>query len=111
MIAVCGGLAVLLSTPLLTYREVASPDGEFSAVAKTALIRTFMPAMPGQAGDKPGSVAILRKDGKSCGSVPVVMVSMVEDVRWQLDGKPREANLVATATWNLDACTIEIVSR
>lgn len=67
--------------------------------------------MPGQAGDKPGWIGIIRRDGRSCGSARVEMISMVYDVRWRLDSEPREAHLVATAMWNLDACTVEIMDR
>jgi hypothetical protein len=111
MLAVMAGGATLLFAPLLTYRSVASPDGQFTAVAKTSLFRTFTPAMPGQAGDKSGTITVFRRDGRSCGSTPIEMASMISGMRWQLDGKPREAAIVATAVWNLDECTVAVLER
>jgi hypothetical protein len=32
-------------------------------------------------------------------------------VRWYLDSKPREARIVATARWDLDACSVEVFGR
>ena len=107
VLAFLAALAAILFAPLLTYREVQSPDGEFIAIAKASLFRSSIPVMPGQSGDKPGRIIIVRKDGWSCGSAAVDMVSLVDDIRWYLDSKPREASIVATARWNLDACTVE----
>ena len=53
----------------------------------------------------------LRKDGRSCGAAPVEMVSMIPDMRWQLDRNPREASFVATARWDLDVCRVEVFDR
>jgi hypothetical protein len=110
-LAILAGLAVVLFAPLLTYREVQSPDGEFTLVAKSSLFYALVPRMPGQAGDKPGRVIVLRKDGQSCGSAAIDMVWMAGDVRWGLGSKPREASIVGTARWNLDACTVEASDR
>jgi len=111
LLALLAAGSATLFAPVLTYREVASPDRAFTAVAKSSLFYSLVPVMPGQAGDKPGRVTVLRSDGQSCGSADVEMVSLVADLRWSLDSKPREAHIVATATWNLDRCTIEIMGR
>jgi hypothetical protein len=110
-LAILAGLAVVLFAPLLTYREVDSPDGEFTAVARSSVFYSLVARMPGQGGDKPGRVTIFRKDGRSCGSAEIDMVSMVGDVRWRLNSKPREASIAGTATWNLDACMVEASDR
>ena len=107
ILALLAGLSALLFAPLLTYREVPSPDGEFVAIAKASLFFSLVPVMPGQAGDKPGRVTIVRKDGWPCGTVAVEMVGLVTDVRWRLEDKPRAATLVGSAAWNLDACTVD----
>ena len=107
ILAILAGLSAALFAPLLTYREVPSPDGEFVAIAKASAFFSLVPVMPGQAGDKPGRITIVRKDGWPCGSAVVKMVGLVTEVRWRLDGKPREATLVGTAMWNLDACTVD----
>jgi hypothetical protein len=111
VLVVIVGLAAVLFAPMQTYRHEESPDGEFVAVAKYSLFSSLMPVMPGQAGDKPGRVTIIRKDGWPCGSAAVEMVQMVGDVRWYLKEKPREASIVATARWNLDACSVEVYDR
>jgi hypothetical protein len=111
VLAVLAGLAVVLFAPLSTYREVQSPDGEFTLVARSSFFHSLVPRMPGQAGDKPGRVIVLRKDGQSCGSAAIDMVWMAGDVRWRLDAKPREASIIGTAVWNLDTCTVEASDR
>ena len=63
ILAILTGLSAALFAPLLTYREVPSPDGEFVAIAKASLFFSLVPVMPGQAGDKPGRITIVRKDG------------------------------------------------
>jgi hypothetical protein len=97
--------------PFVAVRRAASPDGAFEAVARTALVNLLIPVMPGQSGDRAGRVTIYRRDGRSCGSAPVEMVWMIHDLHWALAGKPREASLVAVATWDLDACSVEVYDR
>jgi hypothetical protein len=105
------GACAILFMPLLTYREISSPNNEFTVIAKTAVFHALIPVMPGQAGDKPCRIVVVRKDGRSCGAAPVEMVSMITNMRWQLDRKPREVSLVATARWDLDACRVEVFDR
>lgn len=111
VLALVAALAAALFAPLLTYRRVQSPDGEFTAVAKGSLFWSLVPMMPGQAGDKPGRVTIVRRDGASCGSAAVEMLNSIGELRWHLDGKPREASIVAAARWDLDACRVELFKR
>ena len=111
MLAIFTGVSAALFAPFLTYREMPSPDGAFTAIARSSLFYALVPVMPGQAGDKPGRVTVVRSDGRSCGSTDVEMVSLIDDLRWSLDSKPREAHIVATATWNLDRCTVELMGR
>ena len=107
-IAAIGALEFL---PLHRVGEAASPDGAFIAVTRISYINWLLPVMPGQSGDHPGRITIYRKDGRSCGSASVDMVWMIDDLRWELSRKPREASIVALATWDLDACSIEIYDR
>jgi hypothetical protein len=103
-------IVILLAViPLVPVRRAESPDGAFEALATTARINLLIPVMPGQSGDHPGRITIYAKDGRSCGSAPVDMVWMIQDLRWDLAGKPREASLVATAKWDLDACSVEVL--
>jgi hypothetical protein len=62
--------------------------------------------LPGQGGDKPGWVTIYRADGRSCGTARLDMVSLIYDLVWNLDSKPRTARIGPIATWNLDECTV-----
>jgi hypothetical protein len=108
VLAVMGGLSVLALLPLAPVRRAESPDGAFIAVATSPYIYAFIPVMPGQGGDRPGRITIYRKDGRSCGSAPVEMVWMIQELRWELSNKPSEVSLVARATWDLDACRVNV---
>jgi hypothetical protein len=106
-----GAIGAVEFLPLHRVGEAASPDGAFIAVTRISYFNWFLPVMPGQSGDHPGRLTIYRNDGRSCGSAPVDMVWMIDDLRWELSRKPREASIVALATWDLDACSIEIYDR
>ena len=86
-----------------------SPDGAFTAIARTQLIYSFIGVMPGQGSDKPGRVTVYRSS-QSCGSAWVPMVWMANDLRWEVDTRPRRAEIKLIATWNLDDCSIERVN-
>jgi hypothetical protein len=96
----------LLFLPLIADRAATSPDGAFIAQTTVAPIMLLIPVMPGQGGDKPGRVTVYGKDGRSCGSAALDMVSMVSAIRWRLDARPRRAELIAVAAWDLDACRL-----
>lgn len=102
-----GACIILLFSPLLTYSTISSPDEEFTAVAASSFAHGLMPVMPGQGGDKPGRVTVLRRDGRSCGSFPVEQVGMVHDIQWDLAGKPRIARIGWRMIWDLDACSLK----
>ena len=104
--AVATALLVLGFAPLLTYRSVASPDGAFVAVARHSLAATLVPAMPGQGGDKPGRITLMRTGGSACGSLDVPMVSMVGEIIWDVGASPRLARIGWWALWDLDRCTL-----
>ena len=103
--AVATALLVLGFAPLLTYRSVASPDGAFLAVARHSLAATLVPAMPGQGGDKPGRITLMRTGGSTCGSHDVPMVSVVGEIVWDLGARPRLARIGWWALWDLDRCS------
>ena len=104
-------LAALLFVPLRSDRSVQSPGGEFTAVVKTRLIYSLLPVMPGQGGDKPASVTMTRKDGRSCGSAELDMVSEIYGLRWELDRRPRLASIGPIVSWNLDVCRIAVTGH
>ena len=101
-------IATLAFLPLDAVRSAESPDGAFIAVATKSYFYALVPVMPGQSGDAPGRITIYRKDGRSCGSAPVDMVWMIQDLRWELSKTPRGVSLTAVAAWNLDACSVEV---
>jgi hypothetical protein len=108
VLAAMGGVAGLAFLPLAPVRRAESPDGAFIAVATSPYIYAYIPVMPGQGGDRPGRITIYRKGGRSCGSAPVEMVWMIQDLRWELSNKPPEVSLVARAVWDLDACRVNV---
>jgi hypothetical protein len=108
VIGAFAAIATLASLPLDPVRRAESPDAAFIAIATRPYFYALVPMMPGQSGDAPGRITIYRKDGRSCGSAPVDMVWMVQDLRWELSEVPREVSLTAIAAWNLDACSVEV---
>jgi len=104
-------IVALAFMPLVPVRHAESPDGALEAVATTAPINTLIPVMPGQSGDHAGRITIYTKDGRSCGSVAVDMVWMIQDLRWNLTGTPREVSLTAVAKWDLDACSVDALGN
>lgn len=64
--------------------------------------------MPGHGSDKPGRMTLYRKDGRSCGSVALAVVSFAYDLTWDLESRPRTARIGPIATWNLDDCTVAV---
>ena len=101
-------MVIPLFSPVIEHWRTTSPDGAFVAIAHTQPIYSFIGVMPGQGSDKPGRVTVYRGN-QSCGSAWVPMVSFVYDLRWELDTKPRRAEIRLVATWNLDDCSIERV--
>ena len=104
--AVAASMVIALFSPVSEHWRATSPDGEFVAIAHTQPIYSFIAVMPGQGSDKPGRVTVYRGN-QSCGSAWVPMVSFVYDLRWELDTKPRRAEIRLVATWNLEDCSVE----
>jgi len=108
--AVAGSMVIMLFAPTSEHWRSQSPDGAFTAIAHTQPIYSLNAVMPGQGSDKPGRVTVYR-GSQSCGSAWVPMVWMASDLRWEVDTRPRRAEIKLAATWNLDDCTVEIVSN
>jgi hypothetical protein len=106
---VCGAVVLLASflfAPILRHSHRQSPDGHFTIVLRTQPIYALIPARPGGGSELPAR-ATLYKDGRSCGSVWLPMASFVYDLKWQLDAKPRAADIEFGGRWNLDDCTAQ----
>src|SRR5688572_7094695 len=104
------GMAALALAPLIEHSRRESPDGAFVAIARTEPAYSVIPVMPGQGSDIPGQVTVYR-GSLSCGSVWIPSVSLFYDLRWELDRRPRRAGIKLAATWNLDDCSLESLSR
>lgn len=90
------------------YRRVTSPDGDFVAVTSSRRYQGFVPRGPGSGSDKPGFLEVRRvSDGRSCGEVELPLLWLGNDLRWELESRPRSAVLVGAATWYLEACTVD----
>lgn len=89
------------------YTRFSSPGAEFDGVVTSRRYESLVVRGPGSGGDKPGFLEIFAADGRSCGRAELPMVSLARDLRWELELKPRSATIIGTATWNLDACTVE----
>jgi hypothetical protein len=107
--AVAGSAVIPLFAPVDEHWRTQSPEGAFVAIAHTQPIYSVMSVMPGQGSDKPGRVTIYRGN-QSCGSAWVPMVWMARDLRWEVDTRPRRAEIRLIATWILDDCTVERVA-
>ena len=113
IISVCtvaGSIVVALLVPVNEHWRAQSPDDAFTAIAHTQLIHSFIGMMPGQGSDKPARVTVYRGN-QSCGSAWVPMVWMARDLTWQIDTRPRRAEIRLVAIWNLDDCIVERVSN
>lgn len=85
-----------------------SPDGTFIADVSYRRFEALVPRGPGGGRDKPGRLEVRRvADGRSCGGVPVPMVWLVDDLRWDLASTPKTVVLIGVARWNLDACNVD----
>lgn len=91
-----GSCIVVLNRPC-EYKRVKSPDGQYVCVAYFPLWQSLIPMSPGSSGDKSGYVEMFATNGKSLGSAPIEMVSMISDLRWDLN----EARIIGLHTWSL----------
>jgi hypothetical protein len=67
------------------YARVSSPDGRYIAVAKYHPYQGWSPMSPGDGGSNEGWILVVAKDGEKIGSVPVVIVSRIQELRWTSD--------------------------
>jgi hypothetical protein len=107
--AVAGSAVIPLFVPINEHSRSQSPDGTFTAIAHTQPFYSLIGVMPGHGSDKPGRVNVYR-GSQSCGSAWVPMVWMANDLRWEVDTRPRRAEIRLIATWDLDDCTVERVA-
>ena len=98
-------MASFLFAPILRHSHRQSPDGHFTIVVRTQPIYTLVPF--GRHGSDLPARATLYSDGRSCGSVWLPMASFVYDLKWQLDNRPRAAEISLGGRWNLDDCTVQ----
>ena len=107
-----GGCLAVLGVGVFLFGDVeasrvTSPDGAFVAVTTYRRFEAFVPRGPGGGSDKPGRLELFRvSDGRSCGSAPLSMVWMANELTWALTATPRSASAAMTS-WNLDTCRVD----
>ncbi len=62
------------------YATFESPDGQYKIVVLRK--KEFFGSAPGQAGDSPGEVRLINKNGDVIEKTDVEMVQLVENVEW-----------------------------
>jgi hypothetical protein len=79
------------------YSRFKSPDGKYEIVVYG--IPTFIPTMPGNAGDAPGFVQLVDQKGNVLNEADISMVQKVEisDIFW----KKKSVNIKPTGEWDL----------
>ena len=85
VIAALAGMVIILLELRDEVARTNSPDGRYRAVTTVSSWRQFVPMMPGQSGDWPCRVEIIREDGVSMGALSVEMVQLAA-VEWVPDG-------------------------
>ncbi len=78
------------------YGRFESPAGDYVAIASSPTYLNFLPAMPGQGGDKPGWITIQNAAGDHYGTIPTPMVSLIYSLEWTPEG----ALLVGVGEWD-----------
>lgn len=68
------------------YRRMASPDGQYPAIATYPRWEEQVMRFPGQSGDKSGFVTIVDRNGVNYGKIPVPMVSFIYGIAWNEHG-------------------------
>lgn len=92
-----GGVVLGSAFRLVECRRVSSPDGHYYAVATCRAWRSHVPMSPGSSGDKPGYVTVFTSSGQSCGSAPLDIAWMIDEMNWSTTN----AELTAVAEWDL----------
>ena len=83
------------------YGRYADPTGEYEVVLTYPKLYTFIPAMPGQGGDKSGTVTIYDQDGNYHGSHAIDFVRDGYSIEWTETG----ASLEFVGEWDFEAGT------
>ena len=89
--------AVIVLNYPCEYTRVKSPDGRFICIAFFPYWKSLVPMTPGSGGDKSGFVEIRGANGRSLGSAPIEMVSMIHGLKWYSDA----ASIPCVHDWDL----------
>lgn len=90
-------IAAVAALREVEYTRFDSPDGRYQVVVTHRAFHAFLPMMPGSSGDKPGFVAIYDQAGNGYGTIPVPMVNMATEIRWE-EGR---ASIKLVGEWGL----------
>jgi len=75
-----GGYFIFGDLMMENYATFDSPDGKYKIVVRRK--KEFLGSAPGQAGDSPGEVRLINKNGDVIEKTEVEMVQLVESVEW-----------------------------
>lgn len=90
----CAGIAVWLFQEK-EYSRITSTDGRYAAIVTYRRYQSMIPRLPGQGSDMEGFVVIKDTSGVQYGKVPIALVWMARDIRWDNDG----ATIPGAVTW------------
>ena len=95
-------LVVMALMRPIEYRHIDSPDGRHYAIVTYRFYHNLIPAMPGNASDKPGKVTMYTAEGDPLGAIPVPMISLGTDIEWEAS----KASLTLIGEWDFVQKTV-----
>jgi hypothetical protein len=95
------GLSAVLLMPVEQFR-LRDPSGQYTAVVSSRRLLSYLPAMPGHGGDKPGFVTIIDSRGRDLGRIPIDLIWMAHDLEWQ----PAGASIKLVGEWDFRDGTV-----
>lgn len=75
-------ISILLFRPI-EYEKIDSPDSRYYLIIYYRLFNSIVPIMPGGSGDKPGFATMYSSDGHNLGTLPVSMLSLATEIKWE----------------------------
>ncbi|MEL6128324.1 MAG: hypothetical protein AAFR24_00540 [Cyanobacteria bacterium J06627_3] len=92
---------IYLSIAQVEYTRLADPAGEYEAVVTYSKIHHFMPGMPGQGSDRPGTISVYDRKGNFYGSGSLNFIRDGYEIEWTENG----ASLPFVGEWDFEAGT------
>ncbi|MEL6334048.1 MAG: hypothetical protein AAFQ76_15820 [Cyanobacteria bacterium J06626_26] len=92
---------IYLSIAQVEYTRLADPAGEYEAIVTYSKIHHFMPGMPGQGSDRPGTISVYDRKGNFYGSGSLNFIRDGYEIEWTENG----ASLPFVGEWDFEAGT------